>query len=242
MARQEVVPAAWVRHEARQTANGSTCRATGIKATANTLAGLSAYRATFGQFCLVMPGKMLIAIIRQRCRLKAILSGTNCCRLIAGPLPADDANNAKLNEKLGKPTRSVRRIGRGEGADGIAGKTYQFPANDQKIEALTLESSGQGGEVTLVCRFNGKPDQRIPCGNNEWKRCRVAFGNLPEQAAAVSGAWTNPDTYTAKICFNETPYLVTATLKFAEGKLRFNSAWNVSFRAARNGELIGEVK
>jgi CubicO group peptidase (beta-lactamase class C family) len=248
---KKVVPAEWVREAtARQTSNGSNPQSDWDQGYGYQFwrARHGAYRGdgAFGQYCLVLPEQDAVIAITSGVRdMPAVLNliwDKLLPAMIAGPLPADDANNQKLTEKLSKLTLPTQKgLADAKAPDGIAGKTYHFPANDQKIEALTLESNGRN-EVTLVGRFNGKPDQRITCGNNEWKRCRVAFGSLPEQAAAVTGAWTAPDTYTAKICFNETPYVVTTTLKFAEGKLRFNSAWNVSFRAAKNGELLGEAK
>ncbi len=248
---KKVVPAAWIREAtARQTSNGSNPQSDWDQGYGYQFwrARHGAYRGdgAFGQYCLVLPEQDAVIAITSGVRdMQGVLNlvwDKLLPAMTAEPLPADDATNEKLQAKLSKLTLPTPK-GQAEAKtpDGIAGKTYHFPANDQKIEALTLESSGTG-DVTLVGRFNGKPDQRIPCGNNEWKRCRVAFGSLPEQSAAVSGAWTAPDTYTAKICFNETPYTVTATLKFADGKLRFNSAWNVSFRAAKNGELVGEAK
>jgi hypothetical protein len=96
--------------------------------------------------------------------------------------------------------------------------------------------------VTLVGRFIGRPEQKIVCGNDEWKKCRLAFGAFPEQAAAVCGAWTGDNTYTAKICLNETPFIITARLEFADGKLKYEPKSNVGFGPARVGELIGEPK
>ena len=106
-----------------------------------------------------------------------------------------------------------------------------------------LEAFGAvGSPVTLVGRFNGRPEQRIVCGYDEWKKCRLAFGALPEQAAAVSGAWTADSTYTAKICLCETPFIMTAKLEFVDGKLKFESSSNVGFGQARKGQLVGEAK
>jgi hypothetical protein len=96
--------------------------------------------------------------------------------------------------------------------------------------------------VTLVGKFNGGAEQRIACGHGEWTKGRVAFGTFPEQPAAVSGAWTGPDTYTAKICFCETPYVITVGLDFSSDRLRLDTTWNVSFGAARKGPLVGERK
>ena len=52
---------------------------------------------------------------------------------------------------------------------------------------------------------------------------------LPEQPAAASGAWTADDTFTAKICFYETPFIIKVNLKFSGDQLLFNSESNVGF-------------
>ena len=43
---------------------------------------------------------------------------------------------------------------------------------------------------------------------------------MPEQPAAASGAWTGDDTFTAKLCFYETPFIITLSLKFSGDELR----------------------
>ena len=249
---KKVVPAAWVREAtARQTANGSSPQSDWDQGYGYQFwrARHGAYRGdgAFGQYCLVMPEQDTVIAITSGVRdMQAVLNlvwDKLLPAMSAEPLPADEATNQKLQAKLsGLVLLTQKGLESVKAPDGVSGKRYVFTANDQKIDSLTLECKAAGDEVTLVGGFNGKPEQRIPCGNQEWKKCRLAFGALPEQGVAVSGAWTAADTYTAKICLNETPYIVTAKLKFADGKLRFNSTWNVSFRAARNSELIGEAK
>ena len=114
-------------------------------------------------------------------------------------------------------------------AASVSGKKYVFPANERKLEAITLEDDGKGDAVTLVARFGGI-DQRIACGRGDWRKGRLAYGALPEQPAAASGAWTGDDTFTAKICFYETPFILTIRLKFSGHKLLFDSESNVAFR------------
>src|SRR5262249_38307228 len=94
----------------------------------------------------------------------------------------------------------------------VVGKKYAFPANNRKLESITLEF-GKDSAVTLVTRVEGV-ERRIPCGSGEWKKGRVAWGRLPEQPAAVAGAWTADDAFTAKVCFTETPFVYTLRLKF----------------------------
>ena len=63
--------------------------------------------------------------------------------------------------------------GSGSPAKG-SNKKYVFPANDRKLEAITLESDDKGDAVTLVARFDGV-EQKIVCGH----------GALAEGAAGV---------------------------------------------------------
>ena len=116
-----------------------------------------------------------------------------------------------------------------------------FPANRRKLEAIAVESSGNGGAVALVARFDGV-ERRISCGSGSWKKGKVALGPLfPEQPAAVSGAWTADDTYKARICFYETPFIVTLTLKFAGDQLYLDSEANVGFGSTRQPQLVGKA-
>src|SRR5204863_8281316 len=108
-------------------------------------------------------------------------------------------------------------------------KQFAFAANNQKVEMLCLDFDKEDGPISLIGKFNGDTKQRIVCGNGEWKKGRVAFGTFPERPAALSGAWTANDIYTAKICFYETPYVLTINPDFYNGKLRFDPPWNLSF-------------
>jgi hypothetical protein len=160
-----------------------------------------------------------------------------------GPLPADAEGTKRLQARLAslvipapKAAASARI------PKEAAGKAFTFAANDQKVEAVGLEFGAGGDGVTLVGRFNGGAEQRIACGDGEWKKGRFAFGRLAAQPAAACGAWTADGTYTAKVCFSETPFVVTVRLDFSEGKLRLEPSWNVSFGAVRPGPLTGEPK
>src|SRR5262249_39266450 len=121
----------------------------------------------------------------------------------------------------------------------VAGKTYKFPTNDRKLEAVSLKSDDKG--ETLVVRFNGT-DQRTPCGHGEWTKGRASHGPLHDQPAAATGGWTADDTYTAKICFTETPFIVKVELKFSEGEVQYDSESNVGFGATKQPRLTGKVE
>src|SRR5205085_3258145 len=118
----------------------------------------------------------------------------------------------------------------------VWGKKFVFPANDRKLEALTLEPGGKDGAVTLVARIDGV-ERRIECGPR-WQKGRLAWGRVPEQPAATSGAWTSDDTFTAKLCFYETPFTYTVKLKFSGSEVRCDSAANVGPAATGEPQLV----
>ena len=251
---KQLIPAAWVdAATARQTSNGSNPKSDWDQGYGYQFwrCRHGAYRGdgAFGQFCVVMPEQdAVIAITSGVKDMQAVLNlvWDKLLPAMKTVPPSDDGDG---NQKLllqAKLTSLMLPTQKGSATVHIpsdaAGKTYNFKPNDQKVEALALEFSGSGGEATLVGRFNGKAEQRIPCGNNEWKKTRLAFGPLPEQAAAVSGAWTADNIYTAKICFYETPFVVTVRLDFSDGKLSFEPTWHVGFGAAKKGQLVGERK
>lgn len=58
---------------------------------------------------------------------------------------------------------------------------------------------------------------------------------------AAGGAWTADDTFTAKLCFYETPYILTIRLKFSGSQLEYNAEANVSFGPTREPQLTGRA-
>jgi CubicO group peptidase (beta-lactamase class C family) len=249
---EQLIPSEWVEAAtARQTSNGSNpdsdwdqgygyqfwrCRH-------------GAYRGdgAFGQFCIVMPEQDAVVAITSGVKdMQAVLNlvwDELLPAIKADPLPADADSNDKLRARL---AGLVLPTPKGSTSARIpkeaAGKKYTFPTNDQKIETVELEFAADGGGVTLIGKFNDGAEQRIPCGDGEWKKSRVAFGKMPMQPAAVSGAWTDDDTYTAKICFYETPSVATVRLVLSEDKLRLDSSLNVAFGPTKLPQLVGERK
>jgi hypothetical protein len=123
--------------------------------------------------------------------------------------------------------------------DAGEGKTYVFPANDEKIEAVRVEFDGDA--ATIVMRVGGR-EGRLPCGFGAWRR----GGTLPgadgiDQPVAASGAWTADDTYTGRLYLNETPFRVTAAFRFADDRLVLDREYNVALGDAptRRPQLVG---
>jgi hypothetical protein len=123
----------------------------------------------------------------------------------------------------------------------FSSKRYVFPPNDQKLEAIALESDDKGEVISLVVRKGGA-EQRIACGRGVWSKGRLAWDSSAEQPTAASGAWTADDVYTAKLCFYETPFVVTLRLQFSGDEVHYRSESNVGFGSNKAVELTGKVE
>ncbi|HEX5270989.1 MAG TPA: serine hydrolase [Gemmataceae bacterium] len=247
---RKLIPAEWVTAAtALQTSNGSNPQSDWDQGYGYQFwrCRHGAYRGdgAFGQFCVVMPDQDAVVAITSGVRdMQAVLNLVWDHLLPAmksAPLSADDEGDRRLRARLAGLTVSTPKATTSARIPKeVSGVTFSFPANDQKVEALGLELGADG--VTLIGRSNGGDEQRIACGSGEWKKGRFAFGRTAAQPAAASGAWTADDTYTVKVCFNETPYVLTARLDFSGGKLRLDPTWNVSFGGTRPAPLTGERK
>jgi hypothetical protein len=151
-------------------------------------------------------------------------------------LAPDEVASRKLQQKLQGLTVQLPQ-GKGEQAK-LSEKKYTFPANELKIETVALERDAAGGHDTLVTRIAGV-EQRILCGRGKWIDGQAAWGALVQQPAAAAGAWSNGE-FTAKICFYETPFIVTVRLKFAGDELTLNSESNVGFGRTKQPEMVGK--
>jgi hypothetical protein len=239
------VPEAWVEAAtARQASNGSNPRSDWDQGYGYQFwrCRHGAYRGdgAFGQYAIVLPEQDAVIAITSGVRdMQSVLNlvwDKLLPALKPSPLAADEVGRQKLERTLkGLSLRTQD----GEGLPTkVAGKKYVFPTNDRKLESITLESSGKDGVVTLVTRADGV-ERRIACSRGAWHKGRAAWGRLAEQPAAASGAWGGDDTFTAKICFYETPFTVTVRLKFTGEEVRCESEANVGFGPTRDAALVG---
>jgi len=243
------VPESWVEAAtARQTSNGSNPQSDWDQGYGYQFwrCRHGAYRGdgAFGQYCIVLPEQdAVIAITSGVKDMQAVLNLV-WDKLLpamksASPLAADEEAGKKLEQTLKGLTLHPAE---GAGASAKAlGKTFEFPANSRKLEAITLESDGKDGALTLVTRFDGV-EQRIVCGRGKWQKGRAAWGSLTAQPGAASGAWTDDDTFTVKLCFYETPFIITVHLKFSGKELRCTSEANVGFGLTKESPLLGKAK
>jgi CubicO group peptidase (beta-lactamase class C family) len=243
---QQLVPAAWVEAAtARQTSNGSSPKSDWDQGYGYQFwrCRHNVYRGdgAFGQYCIVMPDQdAVIAITSGVKNMQAVLDlvwDKLLPAMKSAPLATDDEARKKLELTLAGLTLRPQE-GSGSPAK-VSNKKYRFPANERKLEAITLQSDDKA--VALVMKF-GDMEQKVHCGQGTWQKGRLAYGPLPEQLAAVSGAWSADDTYAAKICFYETPFIVTLKLKFSGDQLLFDSQSNVGFGSTKQPQLVGKAE
>jgi CubicO group peptidase (beta-lactamase class C family) len=243
---KQLVPEAWVEAATtRQTSNGSNPKSDWDQGYGYQFwrCRHGAYRGdgAFGQYCVVLPEQDAVIAITSGLRdMQAVLNlvwDKLLPGLTSGTLPADDAAHAKLGERLkGLALRMPEGSARPAKA---TAKTFTFPVNDRKLESISLVEADGG--VTLVAKVNGA-EQKVSCGRGSWTKGRAAWGPQSEQPVAAAGAWTADDTFTAKLCFTETPFVHTIRLKFAGDEVKFESDANVGFGATKTGPLTGTAK
>jgi len=245
---KQLVPAAWIdAATARQTSNGSDPKSDWAQGYGYQFwrCRHGAYRGdgAFGQFCVVLPEEdAVIAITSGLKNMQAVLDlvwDKLLPTMKSSSLAPDDEAAGKLRLVL-KGLILPPAAGTGTPASGL-GKRYVFPANEQNLEAITLESDGKGGPATLVARIAGA-DERIVCGRGAWQKGRFAWAKLSEQPVAASGAWTGDNTFTAKLCFYETPFTVTLKLQASGDELSCSAASNVGFGSAKGSQLTGKAE
>ncbi len=245
---KQLVPAAWVEAAtARQTANGSNPTSDWDQGYGYQFwrCRHGAYRGdgAFGQFCVVLPEQDAVVVITSGVKDTQSVLNLVWDKLLPGmkssPLAPDDAARKELEHALGCLSLHPQ-TGDGSPAN-LRDKKYVFPPNARKLEAISLESDGRDGAVALVMRVDGV-ERRIACGRGAWRKGLAVWGEPVQQPVAASGAWTAPDTFTARLCFYETPFIVTVRLQFFGDQLRYDVESNVGFGPTQEPQLVGKAQ
>ena len=242
---QQLVPESWVQEAtARQVANGSNplsdwdqgygyqfwrCRH-------------GAYRGdgAFGQYCIVLPEQETVIAITSG--LKDMQSVMNLIwdkllpALKSSPLTENAEAHAALEKKL--KSLSLRPQGGNATAAKVLQQKFDFPVNEHQLKSVTLEASDQAGGIQLVMQYEGN-QYRIHCRPDEWGRGEAGSGSLARQPVAASGGWSDDETFTCKVCFYETPFVVTSTFSFKGNELLYRSQSNVGFGPKGDFQLVG---
>jgi hypothetical protein len=158
-------------------------------------------------------------------------------------LPPDSEIQRKMTEalkKLSLPLQTASAEGKG------TARLYRFPENQKKLETISLQRNADDS-TTLIAKIDGV-ESRIVCARGEWKKTEAPWNTGPLTGGskmhriAASGGWTADDTFTAKLCFYETPFVHRISLKFSGDNVRFNSEANVGFGPTKDPELIGQAE
>jgi CubicO group peptidase (beta-lactamase class C family) len=243
---RRLIPESWIAAAtARQTSNGSNPKGDWDQGYGYQFwrCRHNAYRGdgAFGQYCIVMPDQDAVIAITSGLRDMQAVLNLAWDKLLPGfeakELPAEDGAATKLQTKL---KNLVLRLPEGTATPAnVAGKMFTFPANDRKLESLTITNSDRADvNFALHLKVNGT-DQTVNCGVGSWKRGRTAWFNQPEQPVAAAAAWTAADTLTVKVSLTETPFVHTVTLKFDGDKVSFQSSANVGFGPTKAEPLTG---
>jgi CubicO group peptidase (beta-lactamase class C family) len=245
---KQLVPEAWVEAAtARQTSNGSSPKSDWDQGYGYQFwrCRNGSYRGdgAFGQYCIVLPEQDAVIAITSGVRDMQAVLNLIWDKLLPAMKSSALAPDEEANKKLQHALKGLSlRPPEGSGTPPkVAGKKYVFPTNDRKLESIKLESEGKEDAVTLVTRLDGV-ERRIACGRGTWQKGRAAWGRFPEQPAAASGAWTGDDTFTAKLCFYETPFIITLRLKFSGEEVRCAAESNVGFGPTKDSQLVGKAE
>jgi CubicO group peptidase (beta-lactamase class C family) len=199
-----------------------------------------AYRGdgAFGQFCVVMPDQDAVLAITSGVRnMQAVLdlAWEHLLPAMQGaPLPADAGTQAALAERLsslnlrpqsGKATSAVSAH--------VSAQSYRFEESEENEDGITLVQLDFGQSGTQLTMHDRDGEHRLDVGYGTWPAGRTRLGQHPSDPGygpvAVSGAWTDDDTYTIRLCWTETPFIQTSTLRFVDDRLELTQRANVGF-------------
>jgi hypothetical protein len=247
---KQLLPASWVAEAtAKQVSNG-----TASNSDWNQGYGFQFWRCrhgcyrgdgAFGQYCIVLPEQdSVVAITSGVKNMQAVMNlvwNKLLPALEENPLPKATVANTELKRKLAT-LKLPMPVGESSAqiAGEVSGKQYVFPENDQKMERIGIECNRDGAVMNLMVRSEGI-DYRVPCGTDGWEKGRLKLASFPERVVALSGAWTDPDTLTVKLCICETPHCLTLRLKFSGDQLQLDSEMNVAFGPTKRPQLIGRL-
>lgn len=185
----------------------------------------------FGQYCIVMPEQDVVI---------AITSGTNDMNkvlnliwdyllpalngkeaTIGAKLPVDESLQLPMEIKMHHGTNTSPAISE------LHINTYLFGDNEKGYETISFEF--EDDKVLFTIKQKGYEHQFAAGLNGEWHYGESSYDNPHSRAVAITGAWTDPYTFSAKLCYIETPYCPMFTFGFYGGEVRMKYMLNVSF-------------
>jgi CubicO group peptidase (beta-lactamase class C family) len=248
---KQLLPAAWVEAAtARQTSNGSNPKSDWDQGYGYQFwrCRHGAYRGdgAFGQFCIVLPAQDTVLAITSGLRDMQQVLNLVWDKLLPGlapkRLPADLPARQQLARRLASlALPALPGAASSPVAARVSGKTFVFPANDQKLEAVQLQSSSSLPGATLTLRLSGN-EHRLMCGQGAWQKGQLPFGLASSEPVVASGTWVTDDTYAAKVFAIETPHCLNLKLRFAGDELFYDAETNVAFGPTKQPQRVGRAQ
>jgi CubicO group peptidase (beta-lactamase class C family) len=252
---RQLLPAAWVEAaSSRQVSNGSNPQSDW-----NQGYGFQFWRCrhnafrgdgAFGQYCVVMPDQDAVMAITSGIRdMQAVLNLIWDKFLPACQPKKLRANRSAQAELRGTLARLELATAQGAATSDLAAKVlnrrFVFPANDQNLDSVSLDSAEGGKGVRLAVRSEGK-EIILPAGYRQWHQGRASFlagrlAQFPDEPVAGSFAWTANDTVEVKVWASETPFNLTYRLKFDGDQVTVDREANVAFGPTKQTTLIGRA-
>jgi CubicO group peptidase (beta-lactamase class C family) len=199
----------------------------------------------FGQYCIVMPEQNAVIAITSGVKDMQAVLNVIWEKLLPAfeprPLMAH-TSRSKLAERLAHLTvRPAEGSETSPLAPKILGRKFVFPANEQKLEAITMTSNNEGKSVGVVVQSAGAK-REFTTGYRDWKQGRGSFGTYTDAPAAATFGWDVEDTLVIKQCFTETPFHVTHRFRFDGNQLFYDAQRNVGFGATKQPQLVGRAE
>ncbi len=192
----------------------------------------------FGQYCVVMPEQdAVLAITSGLGDMQAVLNAAWEHLLPAMQTSNPRGNESDLRARL-KDLQITAPAGQANSptAKRVSGRHLTFEANDL-IRSGSLSFRGARCEMRLQTPAR---EHQVECGHKSWVRgiAPIAGG---EGKVAARGAWTDDNTYTAHLCFYETPYVQTLAWKFDGDQVTLSSRMNVGFGPTQRAPISGRL-
>lgn len=204
----------------------------------------------FGQYCVVLPEQQaVLAITSGLGDMQKVLNIAYDKLLPAmthsPAMPANAEAHAKLTAKLGGLTLDPV-VGVEKNAEGF-GKKFTLAENDEKWKSLKLEQGASPEEIVLTVE-TATATGKIACPQGKWKRADGSWlsrGATPVELSgpvAGTGGWTGGHQYTAKVCYYETPFVVTYKLAFADNTVNVEISQNVGLGPTKVVTMTGKAE
>lgn len=208
------------------------------------------YRAdgSLGQFVFVLPEQDVVLIITSATEATDAVMDVVWDSLIpalSGDALPEDANARQLLQSrldsLALPTPEGASFS--EMAAQVSGARFATQQNNQGITGVTLDFDSS--TPTLVVEDAGGR-HAISVGLGEWVRGRTGFKprinelfDTSEQGISAIGAWIDDTTFSTRLAFNETPYILSANFRFNGQQVLVNMSYNIRWGNATEPQITG---